>query len=76
MSEGVGVANDEQDDGGAAQAFAELRAEVTVIRRAIEGFPAPSRAWRRRTIRRRSARSERRSPASMRGLRESRTIQR
>ena len=41
MSEGVGVASDdEQDDGGAAQAFAELRAEVTVMRRAIEGLPA------------------------------------
>lgn len=39
MSEGVGLANDEQDDGGAAQAFAELRAEVTVMRRAIEGLP-------------------------------------
>ena len=31
---------DEQDDGGAAQAFAELRAEVTVMRRAMEGLPA------------------------------------
>ncbi len=41
MSEGVGVASDdEQDDGGAAQAFAELRAEVTVMRRALEGLPA------------------------------------
>lgn len=39
MSEDVGVARDEQDDGGAAQAFAELRAEVTVMRRAIEGLP-------------------------------------
>jgi len=34
------VANDEQDDGGAAQAFAELRAEVTVMRRAMESLPA------------------------------------
>ena len=33
------MANDEQDDGGAAQAFAELRAEVTVMRRAIESLP-------------------------------------
>ena len=40
MSEGVGLASDEQDDGGAAQAFAELRAEVTVMRRALEGLPA------------------------------------
>ena len=32
--------DDEQDDGGAAQAFAELRAEVTVMRRALEGLPA------------------------------------
>ena len=41
MSEGVGLANDTQDDdGGAAQAFAELRAEVTVMRRALEGLPA------------------------------------
>ena len=38
---GVGVANDDdQDDGGAAQAFAELRAEVTVMRRALEGLPS------------------------------------
>jgi hypothetical protein len=40
VSEGVGLANDEQDDGGAAQAFADLRAEVTVMRRAMEGLPA------------------------------------
>ena len=41
MSGGVGVANDDdQDDGGAAQAFAELRAEVTVMRRALEGLPS------------------------------------
>ena len=41
MSEGVGVTNeDEQDDGGAAQAFADLRAEVTGMRRALEGLPA------------------------------------
>jgi len=34
------ASDDEQDDGGAAQAFAELRAEVTVMRRAIESLPA------------------------------------
>ena len=34
------ASDDEQDDGGAAQAFAELRAEVTVMRRAMEGLPA------------------------------------
>ena len=32
--------DDDQDDGGAAQAFAELRPEVTVMRRALEGLPA------------------------------------
>jgi len=41
VSEGVGLANDDQDDdGGAAQAFADLRAEVTVMRRAMESLPA------------------------------------
>ena len=30
----------ENDDGGAAQAFADLQAEVSVMRRAIEGLPA------------------------------------
>ena len=40
MSEGVGVANDDDQDGGAAQAFAELRAEVTGMRRALEGLPS------------------------------------
>ena len=36
-----GMADDDQDDGdGAARAFAELRAEVTVMRRAVEGLPA------------------------------------
>ena len=40
-----GVANDDQeDDGGAAQAFAELRAEVTVMRRAMENLPAAIRS--------------------------------
>ena len=34
------MADDEQDDGGAARAFAELRAEVTVMRRAMESLPA------------------------------------
>ena len=34
------MADDERDDGGAARAFAELRAEVTVMRRAIESLPA------------------------------------
>jgi hypothetical protein len=30
----------ENDDGGAAQAFADLQAEVSVMRRAVEGLPA------------------------------------
>jgi len=30
----------EDDDGGAARAFAELRAEVTIMRRAVEDLPA------------------------------------
>ena len=35
------MANDEhEDEDGAAQAFADLRAEVTVMRRAVEGLPA------------------------------------
>ena len=34
------IENDAEDDGGAAQAFVELRAEVTVMRRAVEGLPA------------------------------------
>ena len=35
------MADDDQDDGGgAARAFAELRAEVTVMRRAVESLPA------------------------------------
>lgn len=34
------ASDDEQDDGGAAQAFVELRAEVTVMRRAMESLPA------------------------------------
>jgi hypothetical protein len=33
------ASDDEQDDGGAAQAFADLRVEVTVMRRAIESLP-------------------------------------
>ncbi len=31
---------DDQDDGGAAQAFAELRAEIAIMRKAIEALPA------------------------------------
>ena len=34
------MANDDDQDGGAAQAFAELRAEVTGMRRAMESLPA------------------------------------
>ncbi len=33
------MANDDQDDGGAAEAFAALRAEVTVMREAVEILP-------------------------------------
>ena len=33
------MANDDQDDGGATEAFAALRAEVTVMRKAVEILP-------------------------------------
>lgn len=34
------MADDDQDDSGAAEAFAALRAEVTVMRKAVEALPA------------------------------------